>query len=79
MLLRWTVTPGLGVSGGVEEEEIFLQASKFCLVLLPENWVCLLVGVEPKDTTKPKIRRRKELLLAACKENTGIFPKVVSS
>ena len=28
---------------------------------------------EPIDTTKPKIRRRKELLLAASKENTGKF------
>ena len=31
-----------------------------------------MAGVEPKDTTKPKIGRRKELLLiAASKENTG--------
>ena len=30
----------------------------------------LLVGVEPKDATKPKIRRRKDLLLAVCMENT---------
>ena len=41
--------------------------------MFPENWVCLLVGVEPKDTTKPEIRRRKDLLLAASKENTGDF------
>ena len=40
--------------------------------MLPENWVHLLVGVEPKDTTKPKIGRRKDLLLlVASKENTG--------
>ena len=39
--------------------------------MLPKNWVCLLVGVEPKDTTKPKIGRRKDLLLAASKGNTG--------
>ena len=38
--------------------------------LLPENWVRLLVGVEPKDTTKPKSGGRKDLLLAASKENT---------
>ena len=38
---------------------------------LLENWVRLLVGVEPIDTPKPKIRRRKDLLLAASKENTG--------
>ena len=30
----------------------------------------LLVGVEPKDASKPKIRRRKDLLLAVCMENT---------
>ena len=35
-----------------------------------KNWVCLLVDVEPEDTTKPKIGRRKVLLfLAASKEN----------
>ena len=39
--------------------------------MLPKNWVPLLVGVEPKDTTKPKIGRRKDLLLAVRKENTG--------
>ena len=36
-----------------------------------KNWVRLLVGIKPKDTTKPKIGRRKDLLLAATKENTG--------
>jgi len=37
------------------------------LCLLPENWVCLLVDVEPKD----RIGRRKDLLLlAASRENT---------
>ena len=30
-----------------------------------------MVGVQPKDTTKPKTERRKDLLLAASKENTG--------
>ena len=38
--------------------------------MLPRNWVCLLVSVEPKDTTEPKMGRRKDLLLAASKENT---------
>ena len=48
--------------------------------VLPKNWVHLLVGVEPIDTTKPKRGRRKDLLLlVASKENTGIFPKAVSS
>ena len=52
-----------------------LSVTKFKLILLtvvPKNWVHLLVGVEPIDTTKPKIGRRKDLLLlAASKENTG--------
>ena len=44
--------------------------------LLPQNWVQLFLGVKPKDITKPKIGRRKGLLLAASKENTGeSFPK----
>ena len=30
-----------------------------------------MVGIEPKDTTKPKSRRRKDLSHAASKENTG--------
>ena len=29
------------------------------------------MGIEPKDTTKAKSGRRKDLLLAARKENTG--------
>ena len=42
------------------------------VLLLSENWVYLLVGVEPIETTKPKIGRRKDLLLlAAGKQNTG--------
>lgn len=48
--------------------------------LLSENWVCFLVGVESKDTTKPKIRIRKDLLLLQqVRRPLGIFPKVVSS
>ena len=38
--------------------------------LLLESWVCLFMGAEPKDPTKPEIRSRKYLLLAASKENT---------
>ena len=52
--------------------------SSFCgtvhlcaLSLLPENWIHLLVGVEPIDRPKPKIGGRKDLLFAASKENTG--------
>ena len=44
---------------------------------LPKNRVCLLVGVKPKGTTKPKSRRRKNLLLAASRRTQGIFPKAV--
>ena len=40
--------------------------------MLPENWVCpRVVRIEPIATTKPEIERRKDLLLAASKENTG--------
>jgi len=31
--------------------------------MFPENWVSLLMDVEPKDTVKSKIGRRKDLLL----------------
>ena len=37
--------------------------------MLPRNWVRLLVGIELKDTTESKIGRRKDLVLAASKEN----------
>ena len=41
-----------------------------CFCSKPKSWVGLLVGVGPKDTTKPKIWTRKNLLLAASKENS---------
>lgn len=41
--------------------------------MLSKNWVYLLVGVQPKDPTKPMSWRRKKVLLAASKENTGVF------
>ena len=34
-----------------------------------------MVDIESKDTTKPKSRRKKNLLLAASKENTRDFPQ----
>ena len=38
-----------------------------------------MVGVKPKNTTKLKIGRRKDLLLAASKESTGdLFQSSVS-
>ena len=52
--------------------------SWYIVLLLPPNWVCLLVGVKLKDTTKPNIGRRMALPLAASKEKTGVFPKAVS-
>ena len=45
--------------------------------MLLENQVCLLV--KPKDTTKPKIWRRKNLLLAAREESRwDLSPSSVS-
>ena len=44
--------------------------------MLLKNWVCFLVGVEPKDTTEAKSGRKKDLLLLeASKENSGDFPQ----
>lgn len=34
-----------------------------------------MVDIESKDTTKPKSRRKKNLVLAASKENTRDFPQ----
>lgn len=46
------------------------QRAWWCCYL--KNWIGLLAGVEPIDTTKPKSRRRKGFsLLAASEENTG--------
>ena len=59
------------------EHELKIKTSKnivqrhvLLLPMVPQNWVHLFVGVEPKDATKPKNGRRKDLLLAASKENT---------
>ena len=38
--------------------------------LLLQNCVHLLAGIEPLDITKPKIRRRKDLLLLAESQGT---------
>ena len=43
-----------------------------------KTWLHLLVGMEPKDTTKTKIRKRKDLLLVASKRPPEMFPKAVS-
>ena len=39
-------------------------------IMLRENWVHLLASVEPKETTKPNIGRREDLLFAESKQNT---------
>ena len=39
-------------------------------LLLPENWVHLLVGTEPKETPKPNFGGRRDLLLAESKNTT---------
>lgn len=41
------------------------------LEMLPENWVCLFLGVEPIDTIKPKMGRRRDLLLLAANKKPG--------
>ena len=48
------------------------------LLLLPKNWVSLLVGIEPIDTAKPKIGRRKDYYLQQIRRTPGIFSKAVS-
>ena len=40
-----------------------------------DNYVHLLVSVEPNDTAQSKSRRRKDLFLAASKENSGDRPQ----
>lgn len=39
-------------------------------IVLQKNWVCLLVGIKPKDTTKLKVWKWKDLLFKGSKENT---------
>ena len=47
------------------------MGSLVLLEMLPINWVCLFLGVEPIDTIKPKMGRRDLLLLAANKKKPG--------
>lgn len=44
--------------------------------MLAKNLGCLLLGVEPKDTTEPKIRRGEYII--AVRRMLEIFPKAVS-
>ena len=53
------------------ESEIWAASEE----LLPENCICSLVIAKPRDTTKPKTGRRKNLLLAVNKENTEDLSK----
>ena len=69
-----TSPPTLGlVSGGIGSSP--LPCHPLCSITrlryYLKNWVCLLVAVKPKDTAKAEIGRRKDLLLAVSKENTG--------
>ena len=46
---------------------------------LLRNWIHPLVGVQPVDTAKPKVGRRKGYChMQQVRKNTGIFPKAVS-
>ena len=56
-------------AGRREERERLGSSSLLCSLVFAENCVCLLVGVEPVGTTKPKMGRRKDLLPATSKEN----------
>ena len=48
-------------------------------LLLLKTWVYFLVGVELKDTTKAKVKRKKYfLLILAVRRTPGIFSKAVS-
>ena len=42
----------------------------WALLLLPENWVYLLVSVQPKDPIKSKTGRMKDLVLVTSKAST---------
>ena len=50
------------------ESEIWAASEE----LLPENWICFLVIAKPRDTTKPKAGRRKNLLLAVNKNTEDL-------
>ena len=52
------------------ENFFFLRETSIMLLVLPKNWLHLLLGSELIDAIKPMIRRRKDLLLGPSKENT---------
>lgn len=56
-----------------------LRAQVGGVMVLPENWVHLLMGVKPKDRAKLKIRRtRFYYYLQQVSRTLWIFPKAVS-
>ena len=60
-------------SGRVPSTGASVPVKLGCVILpvwmcYPKNWICLLVGVKPRNMAKPKNGRRKELLSAARKE-----------
>ena len=52
------------------ENFFFLRETSILLLVLPKNWLHILLGSELTDTIKTMIGRRKGLLLAPSKENT---------
>ena len=61
------------------DNKITFFLKKVKVILLSESLVCPLAGVEPKDTTKPKIYQEKGLIYYLQQVRTlVIFPKVVS-
>ena len=48
-------------------------------LVLPENRICLLVGVTPKDTTKQRLGEGRIYYLLQIRRTLGIFPKAVFS
>lgn len=52
------------------ENFFFLRETSILLLVLPKNWLHLLLDSELIDAIKPMIRRRKDLLLGPSKENT---------
>ena len=46
--------------------------------MFSKNWGPFFVGVEPVNTTKPKIGRRKNLFLQQIRRTLRILPKAMS-
>lgn len=59
-----------GLSNGLSISELICGH-----LLLPENWVCLVVCVEPKDATKPKALEKEGIIVICRIRALGILPK----